>query len=1236
MFNTIKSIYTTCISILMIVLFSYTGFASNANYAALPPFLSAAVKPNVLIVMDFSGSMQAPAYHPTVWRGYFASWVGNYGNDGDISVNYVAATTYYGYFDSTKYYEYNNTGNYWEIKTDSTQTNNIGTINDLSGNLLNFLTMSRVDAALKSLIGGKADCPVGEDYCLLKPQGSTRWVEVDNLDINCHIRPNNYTTGNYKDIDKYMLITIQDESGESSDIGGTFIDRYARVKINSADRTGIIQENNEKLRFGFIAYSQAPWNTGVNNGTIKYGFNDENINDLISVLETTAPYAGTNTGEAMREAYYYLTQSTDMALDNSGYESPGTSIDPFYELKSDGTVDPAWCRKNFVILLSDGEWNGTEDPDEWAHKLHTEDLRTDMDTVPDPDIELFPGNQNATVYTIFAFSNAAQGAQSMKTVAAFGAYEDTGTAACTVSTPFNLSVSSNSKTNTFPRTNCNPSGTYNPCCAEWDSDDSDGIPDGYFEATDGQAITNALTEIFDAVRLGTSSGTALTALTSKTTTGSVVTQAIFYPKQEFLNNKEVTWTGNVFTEWFLNAFIDDATGTPQVVQNIREDSNSNRILNVETDRILEYLIVNGTLQINAYDSNEYGTKADNIADEIYTKIEEVANLSDCGEKLKNREPADRTIYGVAEDDTLTNFTAANFASYDTLLGNSSTEYPACLLSGTTPQYGDLIDYTRGEAITNCRSRATSTSASENVWKLGDIIYSSPTIVDYNNSAGYAMIYTGSNDGMLHAFRLGFIKNKNNKLNPAQLCNDNQPGCLQDLLGKEEWAFVPKDIMPYLRYMADPDYDHIYTVDLKPYIITANGKIILIGGMRMGGATENGTINPPSDTDPIGRSAYFALDITDPQNPIYLWRYAPDGMGFTYSGPAYVKRKDSSNNWKHFITFASGPTNYNGSSTQDLQIFTIDLFTGAEIDVYGDKPSEMNMNNAFGGRLFTNGLDVNEDGQTDFIFIGYTDMANQGYEKMKGGIIKVWTGAEDLNLDPDPSSWDFEKNFLNFSENPIIAPVKTMKCFPDIIDYPYLYFATGRYFVSNDVTQDGPNDINHLYGVPFSYNAENEGEGTINSVNNSVDIKCLEINDSTGNFDRWAWKVPLTPAGDDFLRERSYSDPTTTDYNIVFFNTAMPTDITCACGGRSRAWALNCATGGGILSDICEGDYIVDPIEFKFLVQLSGGDIQQYDDGDFGITGATEWTSGVPSEQGGLPIAPTNPGALGQILYWKQW
>ena len=138
----------------------------------------------------------------------------------------------------------------------------------------------------------------------------------------------------------------------------------------------------------------------------------------------------------------------------------------------------------------------------------------------------------------------------MKTVAAFGAYEDTGTAACTVSTPFNLSVSSNSKTNTFPRTNCNPSGTYNPCCAEWDSDDSDGIPDGYFEATDGQAITNALTEIFDAVRLGTSSGTALTALTSKTTTGSVVTQAIFYPKQEFLNNKEVTWTGNVFTEWF--------------------------------------------------------------------------------------------------------------------------------------------------------------------------------------------------------------------------------------------------------------------------------------------------------------------------------------------------------------------------------------------------------------------------------------------------------------------------------------------------------------------------------------------------------------------------------------------------------------------------------------------------------------------------------------------------------------
>ena len=497
-------------------------------------------------------------------------------------------------------------------------------------------------------------------------------------------------------------------------------------------------------------------------------------------------------------------------------------------------------------------------------------------------------------------------------------------------------------------------------------------------------------------------------------------------------------------------------------------------------------------------------------------------------------------------------------------------------------------------------------------------------------------------GMLHAFRLGYLKTYTDTLNPAKLCDDSSAAtCTQTSTGKEEWAFIPKDAMPYLRYMAQPDYDHIYGVDLKPYIIDTGSKVILIGGMRLGGACNNGSINPPSDTDPVGRSAYFALDITDPLAPQYLWRYAPDGMGFTYSGPAYVKRKDTNGDWHYFVIFASGPTDYEGHSTQNLEIYTVDLFTGEEKNVFGDKVSEMNIKNAFGGRLFTHGLDVNEDGQTDFVFLGLTSNADGDFAKHYGGMIKIYTGSHDA------TKWEYTTNFLAFADNPIVAPVKAMNCFPDELDFPYLYFATGRYFSPDDQTQDGTNDFNRLYGVPFIYDENNDritGGSGISSAGNSSDLTCDALNAINTNPQQAAWYIDLDPASGNYLRERCYSDPTTTEYNVVFFNTTKPTNVVCQCGGQSRTWVLNCATGQSIYDVICDGanedatQYVVDKdLQFNYLVQLSGGDIQQHHEDDFTESDnrSTGWSEGVNAETGGLPTFPPKT-ALGQILYWKQW
>ncbi len=160
-----------------------------------------------------------------------------------------------------------------------------------------------------------------------------------------------------------------------------------------------------------------------------------------------------------------------------------------------------------------------------------------------------------------------------------------------------------------------------------------------------------------------------------------------------------------------------------------------------------------------------------------------------------------------------------------------------------------------------------------------------------------------------------------------------------------WAFIPKNALPYLRYIMDPEYCHVYTVDLSPFIFDASigapgsgdisgntrdvssWRTILIGGMRYGGACRNSTGSCNSTTgglpdcvktpsSGVGYSSYFALDITDslayPDDPVghppqLLWEFSNDNLGFATTGPAVVRPGDQDKNGKWFVVFGSGPT-----------------------------------------------------------------------------------------------------------------------------------------------------------------------------------------------------------------------------------------------------------------------------------------------------------------------------------------
>lgn len=177
--------------------------------------------------------------------------------------------------------------------------------------------------------------------------------------------------------------------------------------------------------------------------------------------------------------------------------------------------------------------------------------------------------------------------------------------------------------------------------------------------------------------------------------------------------------------------------------------------------------------------------------------------------------------------------------------------------------------------------------------LGDIVssearYVKQPLLNYSD-AGYATfktskanraatVYVGANDGMLHAFNA--------------------------LTGQERWAFIPSGVLPDLYRLADANYanKHRYFVDGTPEVgdicptapatpcTDGTGwKTIIVGGLNQGG------------------KSYYALDITDPENPKRMWEFTDAGLGFTYGNPRITKLKDGT--W--VVIVASGYNNADG-------------------------------------------------------------------------------------------------------------------------------------------------------------------------------------------------------------------------------------------------------------------------------------------------------------------------------------
>lgn len=649
-------------------------------------------------------------------------------------------------------------------------------------------------------------------------------------------------------------------------------------------------------------------------------------------------------------------------------------------------------------------------------------------------------------------------------------------------------------------------------------------------ASNPSQLEAKLREAFQKIAAKTASGTAASVLASGEGSGANLIQALFYPKRRF-GTTDIAWTGVLQNLWY---YIDPYLGS----SNIREDTGQDKTLKLDSDYILQYTFAQNETRANLYadgdgDGDIDSTSVPPTPTVSNVNFSDIKSLWEAGKLLFSRTPGSLNTESGARK-IFTNYTnldgSSTLAAFDTTPANVTLLQPKLNVTDTT-EAEKLVKYIRGiddidgDGIAGdsnndganddtgdtidgivVRNRTVSIDLDANgsigagetkTWKLGDIVNATPKIVswvplglydkayldrtykEFISTPAYqarGTVFSGANDGMLHAFNLGLLGIYNDALKKAtigRICStDSTKTCTADAdcpsgtcdtdanLGQEAWSFIPKNALPYLKYFADKDYHtnecHIYYIDATPYIVDASINIdtdknddgtndqspaacnvatysnywecdktkdswrtVLIGGMKLGGACRSSSNTCQDCTKtPIagtGYSTYFALDITDPNNPSLLWELSSEALGYSTSGPAIVRigtkqgdtntdsvinGLDAANNNKNgrwYAIFGSGPSGYVSpgtkqfigitehlnnntiSNTGDIKLFVHDLKSGTLLRTINAGEYA-----AFTGSLVNGAIDFDQNKpsstgfyQDDAVYFGFTRRAALG-------------------------------------------------------------------------------------------------------------------------------------------------------------------------------------------------------------------------------------------------------------------
>ena len=439
----------------------------------------------------------------------------------------------------------------------------------------------------------------------------------------------------------------------------------------------------------------------------------------------------------------------------------------------------------------------------------------------------------------------------------------------------------------------------------------------------------------------------------------------------------------------------------------------------------------------------------------------------------------------------------------------------------------IVNYVRGADVLD--EDGDGDIAENRMIITGDILHSEPIVFRYQyaDRSSKSYVFFGSNDGMLHAVYDESVAADGTVTN----------------YGLEAWAFIPPELLPRLKDLAEST-SHSYFVDSSPKvffkdvnqngIVDAGDQVVLVCGERKGG------------------KSYFAIDITDPENPLYLWRIdadstgpvAPDAvipeLGQTWSEPQFGIVKTSAADTVGTPVFFIGG-GYSSDNSSGKAILAINVLTGAPVKTFRNEGSLTGMNYSIPSSVTV--VDANDNGFVDKVYVG--DLGGQLWRLGK------FTTSSSVSLtfpecDENIMNWEAQVLFVSdssYGRKFFYPPALTLEK-----GYDLLFIGTGDRenacaAASSDrfyCIRDKQASVTHTESDLVDMTGPPAYQPSLDNLSSDVD--------ANGRVDQ-GWFIRLG-TGEKVLSESMVF------YKTVYLTTFLPNSDPCVPGGYGYTYALN--------------------------------------------------------------------------------